>query len=211
MHLVSPLEFERSALRALARERGWRLERSGPGSEGISRWAAGAALPPGSLVVLAGVAGSLRDRPAPGEAVEVAAVTDVRGRVSVPERALTDLPRVRCLSAGSPVGTPDAKRAEAARDRADIVDLEAAEFARIATARGWRWHVVRGISDGHLDALPAGIEQWTDAEGRTRLGAVAAALLRRQATVGDLARIGRASSTAMRAVAAALARVQPPR
>jgi len=76
MHLVSPLEFERSALRALARERGWPLDRSGPGAPGIRHWATGAAIPPGSLVVLAGVAGSLRERPAPGEAVEVSAVVD---------------------------------------------------------------------------------------------------------------------------------------
>jgi len=111
----------------------------------------------------------------------------------------------------APLGTPGAKRAEADRGRADIVDLEAAEFARVATARGWRWHVVRGISDGHLDALPAGIERWTDAEGRTRLGAVAAAVLRRRARIGDLVRVGRDSSAAMRAVGEALARVQPAR
>ena len=211
MHLVSPLEFERSALRALARERGWPLDRSGPGAPGIRHWATGAAIPPGSLVVLAGVAGSLRERPAPGEAVEVSAVVDEEGRLSVPDGALTALPRARCLSVAAPLGTPGAKRAEADRGRADIVDLEAAEFARVATARGWRWHVVRGISDGHLDALPAGIERWTDAEGRTRLGAVAAAVLRRRARIGDLVRVGRDSSAAMRAVGEALARVQPAR
>lgn len=153
----------------------------------------------------------MRDRPAVGEAIEAAAVVDGDGRLFVPDRALTDLPRVRCLSVASPLGTPEEKRAEAARDRADVVDLEAAEFARAAVARGWRWRVVRGISDGHLDALPAGIERWTDDDGRTRLGAVAAALLRRQATAGDLVRIGRASAAAMRAVAHALARVQPAR
>jgi hypothetical protein len=70
---------------------------------------------------------------------------------------------------------------------------------------------VRGISDGALDALPTGIDRWTDAEGRTRIGAVLGALLRRQATPGDLVRIGRASTAAMKAVAAALGAVQSAR
>ena len=211
MHLVSPLEFERSALRALAGARGWSLDRSGPGAGGIARWAARAAIPPGSVVVLAGVAGSLRARPTPGEAVEVSAVVDEGGRRFAPDCQLTSLPRARCLSAREPIGSPDAKRAEAARDRADVVDLESAEFARIAIERGWRWHVVRGISDGALDALPTGIDRWTDAEGRTRIGAVLGALLRRQATPGDLVRIGRASTAAMKVVAAALGAVQSAR
>jgi adenosylhomocysteine nucleosidase len=211
MHLVSPLEFERSALRALAGARGWTLERSGPGADAIARWAARAALPAGSVVVLAGVAGSLRPRPSTGDAVEVSSVVAEDGRRFVPDGRLTALPQVRCLSAREPIGSPDAKRAEAARDRADVVDLESAEFARVAIERGWRWHVVRGISDGHLDALPPGIDRWTDSEGRTRIGAVLGALLRRQATPGDLVRIGRASTAAMRAVAAALAAVQSAR
>ena len=211
MHLVSPLEFERSALRSLAGARGWSLDRSGPGAGGIARWAARAAIPPGSVVVLAGVAGSLRATPSPGEAVEVSAVVDEAGRRFAPEGHLTTLPRARCLSAPEPIESTEAKRAEAARDRADVVDLESAEFARIAIERGWRWHVVRGISDGHLDALPPGIDRWTDADGRTRIGAVCGALLRRQATPGDLVRIGRASTAAMKAVSAALGAVQSAR
>ena len=211
MHLISPLEFERSALRALAARNGWRLDRTGPGSAGIRRWAASADIPAGSLVVLAGVAGSLRPRPAPGEAVELSAVVGPDGRLAVPGPPLTTLARARCLSVPAPIATVAGKRAEALRDRSDIVDLESAAFASVAIDRGWRWHVVRGISDGWLDALPEGIDGWTDAEGRTRLGAVARALLRRPATAADLVRIGRASTAAMRAVAAALASVQASR
>jgi nucleoside phosphorylase len=108
------------------------------------------------------------------------------------------------VSVAAPLADADAKRAERARSGADVVDMESAAFAREAMARGWRWTIVRGISDGALDALPADVADWTDADGRTRAARVAVALLRRPALARDMARLGARSRRAMAAVARAL-------
>lgn len=202
MHLLSPLEFERSALRGVGRRPGVRLHCCGPGAERVAAWAARAGLPAGSLVVLVGVAGALAGGLAAGAAVEVSEV--VGAGVAGPSLRLTGLPLARAVSVAAPLADADEKRAERARSGADVVDMESAAFAREAMARGWRWTIVRGISDGALDALPAGVAGWTDADGRTRAARVAVALLRRPALARDMARLGARSRRAMAAVARAL-------
>jgi hypothetical protein len=207
MYIVCALEFEAKALRRTARERGWQLDSIGPGARRMEQWAAFAVLPPGSLVVLAGVAGGLTDAHRDG-AVRVGSVVAPDGRewrAEVPG-SWAD-PTVRCLAADEVLATPAAKRAAAAATGAAIVDLESAAFARIASARGWRWAIVRGISDAVDDRLPDGVAGWTDHSGRTRVGEVAASLLARPWVLPQVIALGRRSAAAMRAVDAALRRI----
>jgi nucleoside phosphorylase len=207
MHIVCPLEFERSALRALGRRPGVALHRCGPGAAAVAAWAAREGLTAGSTVVLAGVAGGLAAEAPTGAAVEAAAVLGDGCPAGGwrPRATLTALPRVTIVSVAAPITDAAGKRAERARSGAAVVDLEAAAFAREAEARGWRWTVVRGVSDGADDALPAGVDRWTDADGRTRPARVAAAILRRPALLPGVARLGGRSRRAMAAVAEALA------
>jgi hypothetical protein len=89
-----------------------------------------------------------------------------------------------------------------------LVDMESAAFARVAEAAGWNWRVIRGISDGYNETLPDGVEQWTSANGRTRIGAVLGSLARRPlrlpTLVPQLLALGRRSGAAMQAVEDAL-------
>jgi adenosylhomocysteine nucleosidase len=204
MHIVCPLEFERSALRAVARRQGWALHCCGPGAPGVERWAGVSTIPRGARVVLAGVAGGLRPDLAPGTAVELAEVVEAGARTVVPPLRLTGLPAARCLAVPAPLVTVESKRAAALLHGADVVDTESAAFARVATRARWSWTIVRGVSDGAGDALPEGIEAWTDARGRTRLAPVAWAVLRGRISGGGLARLGGRSMMAMQALAAAL-------
>lgn len=206
MHIVCPLEFERSALRGLARRPGVRLHRCGPGAAAVAAWAEAAGIPRGAPVVLAGVAGGLGDGVPGGSAIEAAAVLGDGCPAGGwrPAAAVTALPRATVVSVVAPITDAAGKRAERARSGADVVDLEAAAFVREAEARGWRWAVVRGVSDGAGDALPAGVEGWTDADGRTRVASVAAGIVRRPALLPEVLRLGARSRRAMAAVAGAL-------
>jgi hypothetical protein len=86
--------------------------------------------------------------------------------------------------------------------------MESAAFARVAEAAGWDWQVIRGISDGYNETLPDGVELWTSANGRTRIGAVLGSLARRPmrlpTLVPQLLALGRRSGAAMQAVEDAL-------
>ena len=215
MHVICPLEFERSQLAHAAKARGWVLYCCGPGRAGIERWTASVRLPTGTQVVLAGVAGGLRPTAVPGTAVVPSIIVDEHGREwPVPARMGSGEagapPRraVRCLSADYVLQTPAAKQVAAERFDADLVDMESAAFASVAEAAGWNWRVIRGISDGYNETLPDGVEQWTSANGQTRIGAVLASLARRPmrlpTLVPQLLALARRSGAAMQAVEHAL-------
>ena len=204
MQVVCPLDFECSALTRTARERGWALACTGPGAAQVRRWGQFAVLPPGSLVVLAGVAGGLADHFRAG-AARVATVRDASGRSwTAPIPPGWTGRRATCLSVDAPLGDPAAKRAAAAAHGADIVDMEAAAFAEVATTRGWRWAIVRGISDAVDHRLPAGIDRWTDRWGETQLGTVVGDLATRPWILPSVVALGRRSRAAMGAVRDAL-------
>jgi nucleoside phosphorylase len=95
------------------------------------------------------------------------------------------------------VTTVAAKAELAARTGADMVDLESAAFASEAQRLGWNWLIVRGVSDGAEDSLPHEIDQWVDATGRTRPGAVALSLLRQPTLAPSLWQLARTSRAAM--------------
>ena len=215
MHVICPLEFERSRLARAAKARGWILHCSGPGRAGIERWAASVRFPAGTEVVLAGVAGGLRPAASPGTAVVPSIIVDEDGRVWHPpartgrgDVVAPPRPAVRCLSAQHVLRTPDAKRVAAERFDADLVDMESAAFASVAEAAGWNWRVIRGISDGYNETLPDGVEQWTSVNGQTRIGAVLGSLARRPmrlpTLVPQLLALARRSGAAMQAVERAL-------
>ena len=203
MHGVCPLRFEHEILRPAARRSGWEMSVSGPGTAGIERWAKAIRLPSGSRVVLAGVAGGLSVHAKPGTAAAASEVIDTAGHRWTPTATLPGR-TLRCLSVDAPLRTPDAKRAAATQHGADMVDMESAAFARVATERGWDWAVVRGVSDGPGDTLPPGIEHWTDAAGATRPLVMAAAVLRHPELLLTLPALGKRSTAAMRAVESVL-------
>jgi len=93
----------------------------------------------------------------------------------------------------------------AERTGADLVDLESVAFATAASARGWRWGIVRGMSDAVDADLPAEIEACLDARGRLRRVAILAAVCRRPALAGSLRRLRRDGLMAMQAVAERIA------
>jgi nicotinate-nucleotide adenylyltransferase len=94
--------------------------------------------------------------------------------------------------------TPDEKSRLAAASRAQLVDLESYAFASCAEAVGLRWGIVRGVSDGARETLPAELAGFVDASGETRPGRVLAAIARSPSLVRALMRIGRASRLALR-------------
>jgi adenosylhomocysteine nucleosidase len=112
--------------------------------------------------------------------------------------------RATCLSVDAPLADPAAKRAAGIAHAADIVDMESAAFADVSTTRGWRWAIIRGISDAVDDRLPAGIDRWTDQWGETQLGTVAGDLATRPWMLPAVIALGRRSRAAMHAVRDAL-------
>jgi adenosylhomocysteine nucleosidase len=201
--VVCPLEFERQALRRAGIERLAQLHCCGRGAEAACRWAEESALACGaaSMVLLAGLAGSLCDQRPARSAMIADAIVSARGDRFVPA-LLDSAPHAPTIVTSSLHEVSSAQKRELARSTgAHLVDLESVAFAQQAAARGWRWGVVRGISDDLATTLPSGVEQWTDASGRTRHWRVAASLLRRPGQVGAVLRLGRDSAAAMRGVA----------
>jgi hypothetical protein len=231
MILLCPLEFERRALRKVARELGWALECTGPGM-GAANWihrharggAASAALGAHDfnrgarpVVILAGVAAGLVAPAVAGSAWVAGAVICLRGAphaeaVGEPDAAETlrptwNIPFAPTATIASVDGIlPDAaaKQRVAAATGASLADLESAHFARAAEAAGFQWAIVRGVSDDCNHTLPTGVELWTDSAGRTRLTAVLASTLARPTSLPALIRTGKFSRRAMRSVAALL-------
>ena len=63
------------------------------------------------------------------------------------------------------------------------------------------------MSDGPDMTLPADIDTWVDADGRTRIGRVARALLRGEVNLERLLRLRADGATAMAAAAAVIERM----
>jgi len=110
-------------------------------------------------------------------------------------------PDCTVVSRGRIVVSAREKRALGEETGADLVDLESAAFAETATARGWSWGIVRGVSDDVGTDLPAGVGSWTDDRGRTRPLRVLADVLRRPASIASLLRLRRDGERALREVA----------
>ena len=185
----------------------------GPGAEAARKWVNGLGSVHDRIVVLAGLAGGLSPQAQPGQAFFVKQVRDIDINSSALKPDLTSPQGSRisavagsesivAVSAGHPICTVSGKRDVRRRTGADLVDLESFAFAEAAEARGLRWMIVRGVSDGPEDALPAEVSRFVNARGRMRIGVVLFNVFKRPALIREMLRLRHASSYAMKAAAA---------
>lgn len=159
----------------------------------------------GGPIILAGLAGALREDISKGSAYVATRVIDDAGRswqpTGIAKGNLHGPSGPTIISTVHTITTTQDKRALAELSGADLVDLESAAFAEAASASGRRWAIVCGVSDGLHDTLPEDIDRWVDEQGRTRTSAVIAAILRHPGLVGEVRRLRADSIEAMNAVA----------
>ena len=200
--IVCPLQFERKMLLRAGLGRRFRIECCGPGADAIDIWA-GNFRSPGRTVILAGLAGALSESCPAGSAHVVGRVMDA---ATGEDWTLTSLSTKvdppgpgSCVLASTEaaVTTRRDKLALAQRTGAQLVDLESAAFARSAVEAGWRWVVIRGVSDDLDTDLPRNIDLWVDWRGRTRRAAVAVTIALRPWRLPLVLRLHRNSVKAM--------------
>ncbi len=203
-NVVCPLEFERRALLQAGVGKYCEVRCCGPGALAARQGFQDSAITDGPII-LAGLAGALREDISKGSAYVATRVIDDAGHSWHPTGiAKGNLPGPSgptIISTAHTITTTQDKRALAQRSGADLVDLESAAFAEAASAAGRRWAIVRGVSDGLHDALPEAIDEWVDEQGRARTSAVIAAIVRRPALVSQVRRLRADSIGAMNAVA----------
>lgn len=111
---------------------------------------------------------------------------------------------VRILGVESVISDPAHKRVLFGRFGASVCDTESHAFASAcferSRVRPTRWGVLRGVSDGADDVLPACVSGWVDERGRTRVGRVLRDVLFRRVSVGELTSLGSRSKRALSAV-----------
>jgi adenosylhomocysteine nucleosidase len=106
---------------------------------------------PMDLVVSVGWAGALDERFAAGRAYRVSGVIDA----ATLERFRAATPSGECwLVTSDRVANQAEKRRLASDHGAGLVDMEAAQVARLAAARGVPFWCIKGVSDGLTDRLP---------------------------------------------------------
>lgn len=201
--VVTPLIFEASCLRPLAQEAGWNLVVSGPGQAGIDRLETQLDRPPGSVVLLAGLAGGLDPGLETGQYLAACEVQDESGARFKPSLQVESNAGV-LLSALEIASTAEQKAHLRRATGADAVDLESGPFARMAEDRGWQWGIVRGISDDAHTGLPVGCEHWIGPAGQARPRAILASIARSPRLLGTLPGLRRKGRQAMHSVAGGL-------
>jgi len=198
--IVCPLEFERAALHHHGVDRLAELSCCGPGVAGIERWWSGRS-PTRQPIILAGLAGSLHESFANGCAWWVSAVVESRDAPGLSPTLFVPASRCVVTSARGAVVDRGMKRSLRATTGADLVDLESIAFARSATQAGASWAIVRGVSDDVDARLPAGIDRWVDARGRTRIMPAMWDVLRRPTNVRVMWNLKRDGDLALAEVA----------
>ena len=196
--ILCALQVERRALIAGPIPEGVRVDCCGPGREGVARWA-GAHRHLDRPVVLAGLAGSLVEAHDPGDVVEVQAVVTSSSRRETTWRLPANLGVVAGDGTSSTrlVNSRPAKRALHATLGASVVDMESLTFMNKGLELGWRFGIVRAISDGLDDTLPPGCDQWVDHRGRVAVGALAGSILRSPSLISRLREMNKVAQTAM--------------
>ena len=151
-------------------------------------------------MILAGLAGSLVEAHEPGDVVEVQGVVTS----SRPRRETTwRLPSTLGVATGDGtsstrlVNSRPAKRALHATLGASVVDMESLTFMNKGLELGWKFGILRAISDGLEDTLPPGCDQWVDHRGRVAVGALAGSILRSPSLIGRLREMNKVAQTAM--------------
>lgn len=193
--VICPLEHERRVLERLLGDRA-SFRVSGPGPDAIRR-ALGAILeerPP--LVILAGVAGGLRE--CDSLAPPIDCIVDRRGGRWTPNVLDPECSQgVTLVGVEAPVVDPVAKRQLADETGAALVDCESHAFAAMLENRDVPWAVVRGVSDGPDDELPPDIDRWVDDRGRTRGLVLARRLALAPGLIPRMRALGARSRTAL--------------
>jgi len=133
-----------------------------------------------------------------GASVEDAGEDDVLGvLLEHTPAALT----VRVLGVDSVISSPAHKHELFVRTGAAVCDTESCAFAVACEARSkfapTRWGVLRGVSDGAGDVLPACVVDWIDARGRTRVLKVLGDVVRRRVKIGELSALCSRSNRAL--------------
>ena len=200
--VLCPLEIERRAASAAVAARA-RVVRTGPGALAVARAVEGLDLASNGLVVLFGVAGGIAESPIAVTASDV--IDGDTGERWTPTVGSDG--GVVVVGVEAPIGTVEEKRALAARTGASVVDCESHGFARACAERGVRWAIVRGVSDGPGDTLPACAATWVRDDGITNARRVAADLLRRPVLIAPVARLGRATRAGLASAGARLDRI----
>jgi len=161
--------------------------------------------------LIAGIAGGLGPDLGVGDVIVPAEVVDESGGrpfapTLAPAAGRLDVAG-RLVSARVAATTRAAKAELRQRHAADAVDMESAAVAAACAERGTPWLCVRAISDDADAELPAEMLGLTHADGRPRLGAVAAYVLRHPAHAPRLVQLGRDTRTAVGTLAERVAAI----
>ena len=202
--LLCPTRFEASHVRAVARMRGVAMEVIGVGCgcEAVIRRVA-ASHPAASTVLLVGISGALRPQATVGQAFLAERVIDERGDTHLP-RITAGVARLPLVCSRDVVVGESARAATAERTGAAMVDMESGPFARVATEVGWRWGVLRGVSDDAARELPSEVMRWLRLDGGTNWGNLAVDLATKPRIWPGVASMVRHANAAMRSATAAL-------
>jgi adenosylhomocysteine nucleosidase len=194
--IITPLAFEAQRIRPLVTAHKWPLLVSGPGPEGIRRFADQCRIPAGATVILVGLAGGLNPDLQPGDLIIASEVIDAGGTSLTPTLRLPEATG-RLISIDQICRTPADKEQLRAHSGADAVDLESAAFATLAEDRGWNWGILRGISDDASTALPQGCSGWTSPSGRLKPLSLLWSIVKHPGLAMQLPTLGRQSKAAM--------------
>ena len=205
--IVCPLEFERRALLRSGVSLPCRIEVSGPGHEGITRWA-GANRKHAGPVILTGLAGGLVPSMQVGMTVLVDAVVAAGGRRHTPpwQPGITrDLARGAVTSTTRVVTSHPAKGSLHKVTGAELVDMESLSFARVGDELGWQYGIIRGVGDSLEEPLPPGCDHWVDHNGRPAYGAISKSLFQNPLSIRRMRELKRTGEAVMACVAELLA------
>lgn len=214
--VLCPTAFEATRVRAALGGVGCaaQVRCIGVGAHAVTRWAAqerarGGVLPArGAIVLLAGLAGGLRPPFVRGSVWCASKVVSSDGRVFHPTVGAAGAPSAASACVASVervVGSRAQKEALHARTGCDLVDVESGGFCEMASALGWRFGIVRGVSDGVADELPAWMTALVGVDGSLVGSALIRALLASPLRAVMLARAGALCSRVLARVGGAAA------
>ncbi|NBX37291.1 MAG: hypothetical protein EBR10_08750 [Planctomycetes bacterium] len=216
--VLCPTAFEASRIRAALGGLGCAMDVRciGVGAHAASRWAAresarGAVLPArGAVVILAGLAGGLRAPFVRGSMWCASKVMASDGRVFVPPLAAAasgGAGRACVVSVERVCGSRAEKSALHANSGGDLVDVESGGFCEVAAAFGWRFGVVRAVSDGIDDDLPSWMSSLVSVDGSLAVPALVRAVATAPLRTVALARWGAMCSRALARAGEVIAQV----
>ncbi len=202
--LLCPTRFEASHLRRLAAVRGVRLEVVGVGCGCETELRRVASVHAGPrLALMVGIAGALREQATVGQAFLAERVIDERGQTHLPPLS-TGAPRLTLACSREVVVGENQRQAAAQRTGAAMVDMESGPFARVASEAGWRWGVLRGVSDDAARELPQEVMRWLRPDGGTHWRNLAMDLTLKPRLWSPVHSMVRHANAAMRSAHAAL-------